>query len=558
MSYPELPIWLLSETSIHLFILSITFLLTWTYSIKGDWVSDDWEGVQKFSDRFQQHKDQKTGEIVKEEVIDFYEQQEARFIDMGKTGPMKVEEKDGKIKVRIKNRGFNPYIEFPGSIIRWCRLNLAAKYQIIGKNKKGHEVWGYVQSPKKHHTISLIIHFCNALLAYSFLIHVTNPTIAFLATLLFIIHPVTVQAVAWVSGIGYLLSLFWTLLSLNVCYWIPNPYIHVPIVSVLTFLVCCSLLSGLVNFIVLALLGFWWAAFYALAVSIFCYFKQGIPVKKYRVTAFKEQNMGRSTYWNWRKPIVMIKSFWYYTKMIVFPKRLGLYHEWGYHYDEKIERIDKMFILGLISLIGLGIWFWFGSEIVRLGIVWMVIYLVLFLNLITAQQWVVDRYAFISSLGYCILFAVLLSKWPIVCAFLIGLYLMRTLVHLPTFDNELKFYESNLFNFRSEVAMGNYGVTWMRLGYPGMAHDIWRVAATLNTQYDVPAYNIYSILKTNGQFPQAKEWLIKCLNAKVCHFDKVWTKELEELDKLIQMTRPLPEYINRVNAMIKEAHYERI
>ena len=518
-----------SPTLIYLGILTFVYWLTWTYSIKGDWISDDWEGIQKFLDRW---------DSVKEEVIDYFEHE--------------TEKNGKKEKVKVRHRSFNRYIEFPGSLIRWIRLNLGAKHQVIGKNKKGHDVWGHVQSAKKHHLISLVIHFFNIILTYFLLSNVLTQEQAFIATLLFAVHPISTQCVAWISGIGYLLSLFFTLLALQTPFWISEPLIHVPITVLFTLLASSCLLSGMANFVILAFLGFWWASLACLLVTIGCFLTQGLWVLRYRVGEFKKQNMIEPTKITWRRPIIMLKSFYYYVKMLIFPKRLALYHIWGYHFDEKLSKWDWMSTKGLLILIGLGAIFYFAPTPVKFGLIWMIAYLVLFLNLVTAQQTVVDRYAFISSLGYSVIFAWTFSHWPILCAFLIGLYLMRTWAHLPTYDNEIKFYQSNLWNFNSEVALGNLGVVYKRVGLDGMAVDSWKMATQVNDSYDVPHYNLYSIMKFAGALDQARYHLEKALNAKVCHFDKLWKEELSQLNNSIYLTQSSVSHINRIRKAMEE------
>ena len=521
----------LTPQNIHLISLLIVFLVTWSYTIKGDWIIDDVDGIWQFGDRF----NKETGERV-----DWYEQE--------------IEKGGKKEKLKIKNRQFNRHINFPGSVVRFIRLNLGAKWQQLGKNKKGHEIYGYVQSAYKHHAINLAIHLANTFLLYFFLQHIVPLDVAFIATLFFVVHPVACQSVAWISGIGYLLCLMMALISFNIPFWIPNLAIQIPLICITTWLSASFLLAGMANFVILAVLGFWWAALGALAVAIFCFVTQGLWVKNYRVKAFTDQNMGKSTKMNWRKPIIMLKSFFYYVCMTLFPKRLGLYHEWGYHYDDKLERFDLMALAGLASLIGLGALFWFGPLPVKLGVAWFTVYVGLFLNLITAQQTVADRYVFIASLGFCLVVAFYLASWPLACAFLLGLMLMRTWTHLPSFDNQVKFYQSNMWNFpKSEVALGNLGTIYKQAGMHGMAEDSWRIAAHINPNYDVPWYNLYSSMKVMGYLPQAREYLKKCLDAKICHFEEQWTKELAELDRVLQIHQPIHFKLNDVNRYILEA-----
>src|SRR3990167_7936429 len=171
----------LTPQNIHLVSLLVVFILTWSYCIKGDWLIDDVDGIWQFGDRF----NKETGERV-----DWYEQE--------------IEKGGKKEKLKVKNRKFNRHINFPGSVVRFIRLNLGAKWQQLGKNKKGHEVYGYVQSAYKHHAINLAIHLANTFLLYFFLQLIVPLDVAFIATLFFVVHPVACQSVAWISGIGYI------------------------------------------------------------------------------------------------------------------------------------------------------------------------------------------------------------------------------------------------------------------------------------------------------------------------------------------------------------------
>ena len=260
--------------------------------------------------------------------------------------------------------------------------------------------------------------------------------------------------------------------------------------------------------------------------------------------------MGHTTFINFRKPIVMIKTFYYYVMMILFPMKLGLFHTWGYTYDEKTESMDKMFWKGaLIALIFISLII-LAPFPIKFGLIWFVLYLSMFLNFITAQQFVVDRYLFIPSLGFNLIFAYLLKDFPHVYYVLVGLYMMRSFIHIRTFDHEIAFYQSNISNFPdSEVAWGNLGVAFSHIGWHGTAFDAWRKSASLNEFYSVPHYNLYNILKVSGDLNGAMGELKKCLNSKVVQYNDDWQKEYDGLKFML-------EFVNKVNYFIKEAHYE--
>jgi len=516
----------------HLFIISITYFITWGYIIfsKTSFLIDDQDGLERFNDRWDGEK-----------VINTYEHDE------------------NGIKTSYNNISYNPRVGLPGSVIRWLRLNLGKKFTVIGKNSKGHEVFGYVQSPRRHHAISFIVHFANVILTYFFLARIFDPTLAFLSTLLFVVHPVTCQAVAWISGIGYLQCLFFALVSFHIALSNPNPYLLMPGVFFSSLLSAWGLFSGAFNFIPLLLIGKFEAGIIASLILFVAFFQFGKGFVTRRVSEFKKQNMARSTFLNPRKPIVMIKTLWYYLRLVIFPKRLGLFHSWGYHYDEKLERIDGLFWKGLLSLVILISLAILGPYAVTFGIVWFITYLLVFSNFMTAMQFVVDRYVFISSLGFCIVASYYLQDYPVIFSFVLGIFLMRTLVHLPTFKNLVSFYKSNIENFPdSEVAYGNLGVTLHHEGKTGSAMDHWTESAKINPYYDVPHYNMYQVYRMSGMLQQAKDELNKCLNSKTVHFPEMWSKEMEGLEKTMAIQSRKNEINNEINKYFAEGNFEKM
>lgn len=70
-------------------------------------------------------------------------------------------------------------------------------------------------NPSGYHLTNIFLHFCNSLLIFSLLNHLTQkPNLAAVATFLFAVHPVQTEAVTCVSGISNLLSAFFCLTSL--------------------------------------------------------------------------------------------------------------------------------------------------------------------------------------------------------------------------------------------------------------------------------------------------------------------------------------------------------
>lgn len=398
-----------------------------------------------------------------------------------------------------------------------------------------------------NHFFSILVHNANVILLFLFLQSFSNPTVALYASILFAVHPIGTQAVAWISGRGYPIGLFFTLFLLNTATIYAPQVLNLAsavsvgsyvgfgvLVSVLYYLSVNAQFACLATFLILAFMGQYLLSAVGLALSLLCGMGIIREVINLRKGTFKEQNLGNSTYLKPQKVIVALKSLAYYTYLCLFPKRLGLYHTFFYHYSEKTEQEDRWFWMGLVLALGaLGGAIW-GSNIVRLGILWYIAYLVIFLNWITIHQFVSERYVYIPNIGLCILLAIILQNYPILLAILATAYMVRTWVNLPSYKDEVMFYQSNIWNFpNSEVAFANLGVVYMRCQLVGSALEMWQISANINPDYDVAHYNIHSILKSRGDLLNAKTSLEKALKAKCCHFKDQWTKELEELNREI-------------------------
>lgn len=527
----------------HLLYICSLFILTYARILGKDyfWVIDDLDGLARYGEHWSPEKRDAAGNITEAE--------------------RKVESYDccdGDKKHKVKFLEFNPHLGFPGSILRFCRLHLGKKFKVIGTNAKGHEVWGYSQSPRRHHIFSMLAHLANLILGYFFLKPLVGENIAFGTCLLYAVHPLTTQTVGWISGVMYNLSLLGSLLALNAVLYIHDYHLLIPIIVACAGLSTLALYIGTFTWVILWFLGFKWAALAYGIVGTLIFFWKGNETKNYRVKAFKEQNMDKTTFLNWRKPIVMVKTFGYYLRHVFLPIRLGLYHVWGYFYEPPIEQMTPYFWLSLLALIGTVATFIYAPFAIKLGILWFFTYFILFSNFVTAMQFVADRYVTVPAFGICLILASVLGFSPIFWVIL-GLYAMRTFCHLPTFKNEIDFYLSNFLNFRkSEVALGNLGVAYMNQQMPGSSVDTWFLSTKINPHYDVSWYNLYSMFKANGRLGEAKTFLENCLKAKVVHFQKRWEEELAQLNTQIT-TQNQPPQVPEAVKLYQEArfHYEK-
>ena len=119
-----------------------------------------------------------------------------------------------------------------------------------------HKLWGL--NPFGYHTINLILHILNALLFFWVALKI-YPRLAFIPALLFAIHPIQVETVAWITERKNLLSLFFFLLAiLAYLRFDRNRGIRYYLLTVIMFV--CALLSKsiAVCFIFFPVLYKWW------------------------------------------------------------------------------------------------------------------------------------------------------------------------------------------------------------------------------------------------------------------------------------------------------------
>lgn len=436
-----------------------------------------------------------------------------------------------------------------GMISRWVRYNLAGgNYPSKHKLPDGKSV-PMGKLPSGHHIFNIVILNALILLGYNFLSGLFGSKVAFITLALFTVSPIGTQCIAWCSGLGYPLCLFWIFVILN--------YVQTFDFGVLSFigiiLLCIMSINALFVAMalpaILLLLGHHEFAFSALIVSIVMGLRIVRHTIKIRTDEFKKQDMGNLTKFSPRRFIMAIKTLMYYFEFVVWPNRLGLYHEWGNKNPDELERQDARFLKGLVAVGGLvAIAFLTPHFAVKFGILWFFAFIFIFLNWITIQQFVTERYLWIPSIGFYLIVAFTLQGHENLLYLIGGILICRTWVHLPTYDDELRFYLSNTWNYQNaETALANLGCTWIRIGNVGSALDAWHASSKANPDYDVPLANIFFHHRSaamldveHGNYESAIDklkvahhYIDACCKCSVRHFKDDWDKELKNVTKWI-------------------------
>ena len=252
----------------------------------------------------------------------------------------------------------------------------------------------FLSNPVAHHRLNLWLFGGVSVLLYFFLLRVVGNPIAFFATALFVVHPLGCQTVGWISGIGYVISTFFMLLGFHVAFlvtdlgWLQSPLGVVGALGLYGFVQWMAVeahFATIGSALILAWLGMWPFAIIAGILALMQGFHTLKSALDLRFKTFKEQAMGQTLQVHWRKVLVCLKTLAYDTGLAVFPKRIGLYHTFHYHYElPYAEAEDSMLWRGLLVLVGGVVGFCLGPPAVQLGLLWFLAFLMIFLNVVTA------------------------------------------------------------------------------------------------------------------------------------------------------------------------------
>lgn len=135
-----------------------------------------------------------------------------------------------------------------------------------------------------------------------------------------------------------------------------------------------------------------------------------------------------------------------YMKTLAFPFQLSFFYppETFFRWTPGLAAGVLMLAFVLLALL----WFARSVPLARLPLAWLVVFSLpplASIALYTRDNWVHDRHMYLPSVGFCLLLALLLSKLPrracgFACVALFGILAAALALQLPRFDNELSLY----------------------------------------------------------------------------------------------------------------------
>ncbi len=266
-----------------------------------------------------------------------------------------------------------------------------------------HRLWGL--DPTGYHIVNVLLHSGNVFLVWRLLLRLNVPG-AWVAAAIFAVHPVHVEAVAWVIARKDLLSaLFYLSATLTWLRFMDQPRLWAYCLMLLLFiagLLCKSMGITL-----------------PVALLILCWWKQGrVGLRDLRllVPLFAVGlGIGLADLWYYysQSPIavahsmlerllIAAHSLWFYAGKLVWPSNLAvIYPRWEVSAGELLDWLPLVAVVLLVAL--LWFWRWRIGRGPLAGVLFFAVALSPVLGFIPFRfmefAWVADRYQYLAGLG---------------------------------------------------------------------------------------------------------------------------------------------------------------
>jgi hypothetical protein len=280
-------------------------------------------------------------------------------------------------------------------------------------------------NPFWFHLASLLLHIGCVLLTYVIIIRIFSQTnraktehihsIAFIASLLFAIHPMNVESVAWISAVKILNYSFYYLIATYIYLaYLENKKIWYYIAALLLMAVSFGGKEQALVFPVWLILLYWilgyslrdrkiWlhvAPFFILSVAL------GIVYMSAQATAGIGMLSEAASYPVWQRFVLGSYSFFEYIAKFLFPYKLLYVYPFPIQMGEPLH--DWMLIYpALIAIIAATLWKYLTKTPVLIGLLFFMIHIAIVLHIVPISRYAIiaDRYIYLSSIGLSFIIA---------------------------------------------------------------------------------------------------------------------------------------------------------
>jgi tetratricopeptide (TPR) repeat protein len=431
----------------------------------------------------------------------------------------------------------NPFLTSPNGLEQiWFSAHSQSQYfpLVYTTFRFEYVLWGL--NPLGYHLVNVLLHGCNAILAWRLLRQLAVPG-AWLAAAIFAIHPVQVETVAWVtelknveSTLFYLLALRWWLKSCDETGRRAWGFYALTFLSSLLALfaktTACTLPAAMVLVLWMQRKPIGWrhagliAPVWLLGIA---FGLLSIWWERHLGNYGPQYGLGFSLA---ERLLMASRAIWFYALKLLLPINLMFsYPRWDLNAKDPVQ-----YLWLVTCLLAAGLLWWKRDKVGRgviAGVVFFVAALSPLLGVISNYTFrftfVADHYQYLAALGLISVFAsVVVQKWNImklgfvprvvqVCALLAVLGTLTWRQSMVYRDARSVWEDTMAKNPGSWIAHNNLGVCLDAMGEHAKALEQFRKAIELNPK-EATTHNDYAVaLERDGKFDDAAEHYARAL-----------------------------------------------
>ena len=319
------------------------------------------------------------------------------------------------------------------------------------------------------HLSNVVVHIINGLLVFTILKQfIVNKWAVLLGVLFFLLHPIQVEAVAWVSEFRSLLATLFALLS---CYYYLKNQANLSYLSLIFFV-----LAALSKPSAVVLVPF---------VFLFNYFHYGFKLRKnigktlpfalialtfviiaYAVQSKYDANVAKYALAVWQRPFAWLDSIVFYLYKIIYPYHLGT----SYTLSPKFITQQWWFYPLALVPFALGYFLWLRRKTQLILVFAVVLFVAGFFTTsgfvsfsFSRYSLVADRYIYFAMIGTALVVANLVDKkhWQVL---LLGILLIFAALsafrQIPIWQNPIKLWSHSVnYEIDRNYAYNNLGTS---------------------------------------------------------------------------------------------------
>jgi tetratricopeptide (TPR) repeat protein len=425
-------------------------------------------------------------------------------------------------------------------------------------------------SPHLFHVINILLHIINGLLVFTLLRQfIRNRWYAMIGTLFFLLHPIQIETVAWISEFRGLLAFCFGFMALyqylkSCHYKYTNKFLKKSnlyyVYGLLLFILALLSKPSIVVILFFAPILEYYLYHTSLKKLFIRILPYIVPVVVIIIITISEQgNTVTQPYPLWIRPFVFSDSLLFYLKKILIPI------DYAASYGRTMNYLEGRwwFYSSWLLLLGLGaILYKFRKKypLIILGSVLFVFGIVTVSGLIRFdfQGWsnVADRYVYISMFGIALILSAFLEQMSfnkkyifLICSIsLIGLSLVSWL-QIPVWRNDLTLWSNGIKKVpQNSFSWNNRGVYYFGQKQYNEALTDFQKSLELDSDFSHPYYNKALILIELNKFDEAifnlnkailydlnndKDFFIK--RAETYIKTKEYEKAIQDYQRLISM-----------------------